>query len=52
MSELDIRNSPDYSIYDPVCTKCFEDEDITGKGAGHEWHLLKEVLIDWVDKSI
>jgi len=28
MSELDIRNSPDYSIYDPVCTKCFEDEDI------------------------
>ncbi|MEA2080401.1 MAG: HEPN-associated N-terminal domain-containing protein [Pseudomonadota bacterium] len=28
MSEFDIRNSPDYSINNPVCAKCFEDEDI------------------------
>lgn len=28
MSDFDIRNSPDYSIHNPVCAKCFEDEDI------------------------
>jgi hypothetical protein len=28
MSKLDTENKPDYSNDDPVCAKCFEDEDV------------------------